>query len=375
MIKAKVAICSIQKSTDEARMMYRLGLSLGQTNQYEVKIIGFPPKSENKIPNLQNYPLFSPHESKPGSKVLLHKTKTLLLEIQPDLVIFTHPRLLSLSKWVKNTLKSKLVYDVQENYYLNQLHLSRIPFFPIKWLRATNTRLKEKWASAYIDGFILAEKVYLKQLAFIKEKETIVFENKVQKSLIYSLEPSKNRESDNLPVFLLTGTISKLYGLIEFIKFTNYFSNQELKFKAYGHLTISNDAVSLQNLSRNKQVCIEYSLQNIPYSSILAEIKKCDAVLNLQPSNPAIDGKIPSKVYEAIAFQKPIIVNKELSWAEFIVKNGFGLAVDYQLFDPIQFLSDFNAFQSKNISPFIGIYSEEENHTLLQFIQKIKDHK
>ena len=54
-----ISIISILKPVNDTRMFEKFGLSLGQTNKYDVNIIGFKSKKIKKIKDVRFYPIFS----------------------------------------------------------------------------------------------------------------------------------------------------------------------------------------------------------------------------------------------------------------------------------------------------------------------------
>ena len=89
-----------------------------------------------------------------------------LLKLKPELIIVTTAELLIVSILNKILFGTKIIYDLQENYYRNIAFTDAYPSM-VRYPIAIITKIIEYVTSVFIDHFILAEKVYEKQLKFI----------------------------------------------------------------------------------------------------------------------------------------------------------------------------------------------------------------
>lgn len=372
MIKQKIVICSLQKPVDEPRMLHRLAFSLGQTNEYDIKIIGFPSKNVKKIENIILSPLFDDAAKYPTRIKLLLLAYKQLNESPPTLLIICTHELLELGLWMKMRYGTKLIYDVQENYPLNILFMSRIKSSLIKKSLSKFIQWRQKCHSPWIDLFILAEKCYQYQLDFIQNR-FILFENKVELELINKFIEQKSASNDSNFIISITGTISSLYGLREILNITNIFStHSNVYFHIMGHAPIPEDKTLLEKLSLLSNVKVKTSSNPIPYDEILNQIAQSDAILSIQSPNPAIEGKLPSKMFEAAVLKKVILVRKDLSWSDFVQKNGLGLVFDYQDLDPERLIQSLSTYTNTPLSIEQYVINSHDKLTLIKAIKEIK---
>lgn len=124
MSKKVAVIASILKPVDDTRLYEKLGLSMRESNKYQINIIGFevkkpPIHSEVKFHSLYNGSRFGIRRVWAPWKFLL-----LLISLKPELVIICTPELLLPGCLYKAVTWNKLWYDVQENYRRNISHQS-----------------------------------------------------------------------------------------------------------------------------------------------------------------------------------------------------------------------------------------------------------
>src|SRR5690606_8100328 len=133
MKKKTLVIASVLKPVNDTRLFEKFGLSISQTNKYEVNIIGFCSKKLQYFPSIHFHPLFNfPRNS---WKRLLSSWKyyKTLLKLKPDIIIVTTSELLLVTVVYKILFGAEIYYDIQENYYRNirftdtYLQLLRLP--------------------------------------------------------------------------------------------------------------------------------------------------------------------------------------------------------------------------------------------------------
>ena len=172
----KVVIANILKPIDDVRTYEKIACSIAKTNKYEVNIIGNWSKKESSNPNIK----FLPHHVRSNEllKRFLLRIGILfkVLRTKPSVVVVQTHELLFISLIWKLLIRSKIVYDVREDYKKNIKYLSKI-FQPLKWFLSNSIRLKEKVSYLYIDMFWIAEKCYLNDIDLPKNK-TLILDNR-----------------------------------------------------------------------------------------------------------------------------------------------------------------------------------------------------
>lgn len=323
--KRRIVLASVLKPVDDTRMFEKLGRELSP--YAEVSIIGYPsaaiPETEITFYPLKHFQRLSLGRVFAPWRILFK-----LWQLRPDaLVVTTHELLFA--GCVLKALGSTLYYDVQENYYLNILHTNAFPR-ALRGLIANYVRMKEKLFAPFVDRFILAEKIYFSQLAFTGSR-AIVIENKAAGNL-----PSARNYGE--PVnFLFTGTLAETTGVFEAIRVIELLR----EIKPAITLTIAGYAPSfvefraLCELVKGKpHIRIVGGDRLVPHQQILQLIRASDVGLISYQSNPATEGRRPTKLFEYLAFRLPILASAGTGWTELMARYEAGV-----VYDP----ADFNA--------------------------------
>ncbi len=173
--RTSIVLTSILKPVNDTRMFEKFGLSLGQTNKYDVNIIGFASKNIKKIDNVYFYPLFNFKRTSPLRLLAPWKILFLLFKVKPSVIILNTPETLYVILLYKLLTGCKIVYDVQENYFRNiYYNKNYIPF--VRILLSYSIRLKE-WSGRWlIDKIIFAENGYKLEMPR-SAKNAIVIKN------------------------------------------------------------------------------------------------------------------------------------------------------------------------------------------------------
>ena len=92
-----IVVASVLKPVDDVRLYEKFALSLGQTNKYDINIIGFSTKNTPSQSNIKYYPIFK------FRRMSIHRVLApinywiCLRKLQPDLIIVTTAELLPVS--------------------------------------------------------------------------------------------------------------------------------------------------------------------------------------------------------------------------------------------------------------------------------------
>jgi hypothetical protein len=175
--RTKILIASVLKPVDDTRMFEKIGMTLAE-NGYEVHVAGFPSSrsASGKI-LIHQSPRFKRISA--GRVIQPWKVLRLISSIRPSLLIITTHELLWIAVIAKWLYKTKVIYDVQENYFMNIWHTRTFPLL-IKNIVALWVRMKELMTSPAINHFLFAERAYQNELPFISDRFTQV-ENKFKR--------------------------------------------------------------------------------------------------------------------------------------------------------------------------------------------------
>ena len=327
MSNKKIAIASILKPVDETRMYHKIGRSLARAG-YKVHIAGF--KGHTESDDISLYPFFffkrlSFQRLKASVKIFFW-----LVKVKPVLFIITTHELLWAGILYKLLFRKKLIYDVQENYYLNILNTHAFPPF-IRSLIAYYVRMKESVTASFIDHFFLAEKGYLKEINFVKNSYTVL-ENK---TLIIPSAKRKSRSSKTISL-LFTGTLAESTGVFDCIemaaKLKSEFEN--ISFTIAGMCHIPEEYERLKKaIGRYEWVKVIGGNHPVPHSEIVQLINDSDAGFIYYPNLELVKNTIPTKLYEYLAYQLPILLQDYEEWLMVAQRYNAALPVQSGSFD------------------------------------------
>jgi hypothetical protein len=268
MKKRRLVIASILKPVNDTRMYEKLGRSLCQNPDLEVHIIGYPSKSFSAPESITFHPLKNFRRISFGRLVAPLKVALLVYQVKPEVLIVTSHELLIVNFLNRIFFGTKIVYDVQENYYRNILFSGSFPWLfrlPIAgWVR-----LKEWMISPWINWFFLAEKGYEKELQFIGKRFTVL-ENKS------TTAPSLFRKSrtDQKIKLLFSGTLSESTGVFHAINLTTELNRLNPAIE----LTI----IGFCALAKTREV-IKDRVKNLPFIHLVGMYELVPHATILQP--------------------------------------------------------------------------------------------
>lgn len=367
MKRPKLVIASILKPVDDTRMYEKFGKSLGQTNKYEINIIGFWTKKKSDFSNIIFHPIFN-FKRLSWKRLFLSFTYLIaLVKIRPKIIIITTHELLLPSLFYKLTHRVKIIYDIRENYYANIKYLNAYSPF-IKHLLANWVRLKEMMTSSFISHFTLAEICYKKELTFTRGKCTVI-ENKATR-ILTDLTKIQNAKHQNLTV-VFTGTISESTGIFQCIKTVKalHALDSKVQLKIVGYCA---------NEHTLKEVLLE--VENEPYIQliggnklvshdvILKEISLADFGFIYYPPNKANDNCIPTKVYEYVACSLPYLTSINNSYTLITSQFKCGILLDFSKPNYLDVLAQIEQLQPFQNANKAGVFWEEEEDKLINLL-------
>jgi hypothetical protein len=325
--QAKITIASVLKPLKDPRAYYRFGLSLRETNKYQINIIGFSTKNETDEKNIKFSTLFCKqrnHYSRSFSNLKLLK---ILFRDKPDVIILSTFELLPAGVLSKFFFKTQLIYDIQENHYLNiQLNLTQSGIG--KFLSKSLVNIIESCSKPWIDHFFFAEACYPDELPTLVPYT--VLENKFfgENCPATSAKELKGHQSR----FLISGTLTKVYGILGGIQWFKKINEQypETTLHIIGHATMPAYQTQIESLAKgHPSISLEISESPIPYASILKAYHHADIILMPYYQIPSIQPKIPSKLYESIALLKPCLFSPNQIWKSFVARYPAGMEIDF----------------------------------------------
>lgn len=309
-------------------MLHKFGISLRETNKYEVYVLGFSKKKYGKINNIHLFSIFSKFRTHPSRILAPLRLVRHIFKIKPDLVIITTYELVPAVIFAKPYFKFKLVYDLQENFSFNVLSNQTLPIrvqlFAAGWIRWW-----EKRVDPYVDHYLFAEHCYLNEFPHLSN--ATVVENKYN-GAIMAQEDSISFGRERTIHFVLAGTLTQVYGITEglnwFIKFNTHFPHQTLH--VIGHCPLKQYRQKLEAIAEGiPQIKLELSDTPIPFDRIQEAINKANCWLMPYQLTPSIATKMPTKLYEGIAQRKVVLITKNPVWESMLARHSAGLSIDF----------------------------------------------
>ena len=366
MSKKKIVIASILKPVDDTRMYEKMGVSLSKTNKYDVNIIGYSVKSLPKQDNITFHPLFNFSRLSLSRLLAPVKCYLLLRSIRPKTLIVNSHELLFMGFIYCLFNKSRLIYDVRENYYRNILYTKTFPRL-IRPLLATWVRFKEYASHLFVDHYFLAEQYYEQEFSFTKGKSTVI-ENKYQP--LDKGATTIERHSSGLKL-LFSGTLAESTGVylaIDLaIKLHDVEPSVTLDIIGYSPImsVIENIKSKIESFSF---ITLTGGNVLVPHHEVITKICQANFGIIHYPSNKSTINSTPTKLYEYLANKLPIIMQNHPKWKAICAENSAGITVDFDHFSPQNLLEIMKSqeyyLNSKNTS---FLWEHEE----VNFLQKI----
>jgi len=334
MIRKRILLASLLKPVSDPRLYEKIGKSLAKRPELEVHVAGFavavPP--QEKIPNITLHPIFHFKRLSLGRLSAQRRFWQLLIRLKPAVVVVATHELLLLSNIYCRRFSAKLVYDVQENYFLN-LSTQGVYRNGVSTLLARAVRGIEKAVAPDISHFFLAEASYAQELPFLGDRYSIV-QNKYappeHQPLIRKALPVNLRGQAPLRL-LYSGTISKLYGVLEAIAFIN-----ALRQWVPAELTIIGycaDAAFLQEVKARVAPFPFITLIGgdavVPHHQILEQEQSHHIGLLPYRPHPSTFRCVPTKLFEYQANGLIVVAQENEIWGSILHNNSTGFFHDF----------------------------------------------
>lgn len=331
MMKQVVVLASILKPVNDVRLYQKIGKTLAKSSpEDEFHLVGFQPFTlpPPSLSNIHFHPIFS------FKRLSLARFKAgfsffrKLWQLKPDIVVVATFELLlpaCIYTWFR---KVKLVYDVQENYYRNIRYTQVFP----RWSRipiASMTRSIERLVHFRIHQYLLAETCYFHEMPFMQSKGVLIA-NKLQATIPQPSTPPKRKIKKQ---FVYTGTISRDYGVFQAIEWVQrlYAEDPAVQLIIIGYCPKVQDWEQLQVLQQQHAfIRLIGGTHLVSHDQILQALQQATFALLPYQVNKSVKNRIPTKFYECIATQTPMLVQVNQAWNDFIQQYQAGTLIDFQ---------------------------------------------
>jgi glycosyltransferase involved in cell wall biosynthesis len=322
----RVVLASVLKPVDDTRMVEKMAVSLTRDGRFAVTVIGYG-KSENAMPGISIYGL---GEFKRVSVARLLAPLQVLVkcyQVKPEILIVNTHELLVVGLANRILFGTEIWYDLQENYYRNIRFGGVFPRL-VRTPLALFVRAKEKLLAPFFKGFFLAEKGYELELTFLGNR-ALVLENKVTRTTVIP------RKKGAHFTFLFSGTLAESTGVFDAIRLVRAIRDQgaEVRLRIIGYAALQDVRERLMLASSTAPfVSLEGIDRLVPHRQIMAAIAEADAGIIAYPDSPHTTHSIPTKLYEYLGNQLPIVCVNHPAWCELIEKWQAGVCIDFKNF-------------------------------------------
>ncbi|MDF2457127.1 MAG: glycosyltransferase [Cytophagaceae bacterium] len=331
MTRTTIVIASVLKPVYEPRMYEKIAITLSKNQGASVHVIGYGTTDQILDTSISSYGLGTFKRLSFKRLLAPFKVLRLLFQLKPTLAIAcTHELLIPFFVYKIMHPSVKLVYDLQENYYLNILHTKAFPFL-FRWPIALWVRLQERLTLPLFSHVIAAENCYVSEMPFIRSK-AIVVANKALVDPVVA-EAKKNTVSKERTCLLFSGTISAEYGIYEAIDLVEKLHGADPTFylRIVGYCADQKEQKNLSDYLSGKSFVEALAFdQPVAHKEILKAIREADWGLVAYRDNAATRNRIPTKLYEYISYQLPVLSTTNQTWQELVTTYDAGLCINYK---------------------------------------------
>jgi glycogen synthase len=368
----KVLIISVLKPVDDVRSYGKIGLTLADAG-CDVHIAGFH-SSNADAKKVNFYPLFKFNRLSLQRAFAPFRLLELMFRLKPAVVIVSAHELLACAVVYKILAGSKLIYDVQENYFMNIMRMNTFPA-GIRNLLGWYVRMKEIILTRFFDAFLLAERCYENEIRWARKGKYMLLENKPTEKNRLSRHSANLNFSDCKHLKLVyTGTIASDYGIEEAIDFAVRLQ------KEFNGVTLDIIGVCRDEILRNKILsgCKKYQFISariesvpVPYEEIQQAQSGADILLLPYKPGKATADRIPTRLYEGLANGIPMIIQHNKTWQEIADKFNAAVFIDYNK-SPVQsVLAEIKSKKFYNVAPGKEIWWESDEKKLTDLVAGI----
>ena len=263
-----------------------------------------------------------------------------LRQLRPDVLVVGAAEQLPAGLWWRWRTGGRLLYDVRENYALNVRSQRVFPRFvaaPLAWL----IERVEQFAAPRLTHALLAERSYLAELPWLRACPHAVIENKYQPPT----PPSSATHPAGPLTLLVSGTLNEVYGTFDAVRLIDALHAREpgaVRLHLIGYCPRPADFERLQKLVATRPyVTLTGGNALVAHEQIVTAIRAADVGLLPYQPNPSTWRCLPTKLWEYLGEQLPVVVPPNPLWQMIVAANSAGFSFDFQQPepDPTRFLA------------------------------------
>lgn len=359
-MKKKIVLASVLKPTHDTRMFEKWAVSLARTGAYDVKVIGQGTSVNHEI-GIECIGLGLVSRLSLKRWFASFEVLRITLKVKPQLLVVNTHELLIVGLLNRILFGSKVLYDVQENYFRNILFGAAFPHW-LRWPLAAWVRLKEKLSAGWISWYTLAEAGYQDEMGFFGNRFTII-ENKCFIPTGFKRAPQPDEVA-----LLFSGTIARSTGVFEAVDvarrlkaFDNRFTLTIIGFCAQPQLL-----KQLNERIRNERwITLIGGDRLVPHAEIMNAISRAHFGIISYPPSPHVNNAMPTKLYEYLACQLPILLQQHPRWSALCRPYPAAVELDFQHPDTDRIHREMTEKRFYLQPPQHVTWAEEESRLLL----------
>jgi glycosyltransferase involved in cell wall biosynthesis len=368
MKKQRIVIASVLKPVDDTRMFEKMGVTLSDSGQYDIFIIGRPSRSTPAYANIHFLPLTLFSRISPGRLLAPLKVLRILHQVNPQILIVNTHELLIVAVLNRILFGARIIYDVRENYYRNILYAGSFPLVLRPFLAAW-VRFKEKLTSPLFHHFFLAENGYQKEMSFFRDRVTVI-ENKAREftELSRTRVPGKVR-------LLFSGTLAESTGVFQAIDLAKklHALNDGVQLTLIGYCAKAETTRRIhQEIKEASFIRLQGGNSLVPHPEVMKAIYASDFGMICYPPSRHIENAIPTKLYEYLACRLPILLQDHRPWVELASRYQACIAIDFPTVDLPALVRQMASFTGTQLPrKKMDVFWESEGEKLLATLNKI----
>lgn len=315
--KRRIVIASVLKPIDDTRMFEKIAVSL--SGLYAVHVIGFESGATEKSTHPPSVWFHSLGRFNRLSMKRLFMPLRIVRKAyatKPEIIIITTHELLGAAFLLRLLTGCKIIYDIQENYARNIYYGNTVPAF-FRLPLSVSVRLREWLLSMFVGHFFLSEKNYAFELGFVGNRYTVL-QNKLSGVPVLRVrEPISSKQKINL---LFSGTLATTTGVFIAIDLATklYLEDPRIHLTIIGYASQEQVRTRITNAVGDKPFIEVIGLNTlVEHPRILQKIGESDLGIICYPPNPSTHTAFPTKLFEYLGHQLPILLTNHQEWADY----------------------------------------------------------